>query len=169
MYSITCLSFNFLLLYPVLQRTFIHIYLCPLVPAFPLGSFLGRKAPGHGVCTSADSPNCFQNSCPDPQAHRRMHTLFCTLTGTFPILNISMSSFLILEFKRKKQILDSSGPTLHGLLISQPLMEGWRAPPPGRPGVPPLTGQAFSTCTRTRACMHTHATHRHTHTASISG
>ena len=151
---------------------FIHIYLCPLVSAFPLGRFLGRKMPGHGVCTSADSPNCFQNSCPDQHAHQRMHTLFCTLTGTFPILNISMSSFLILEFKRKKQILYSSGPTLHGLLVSQPLMEGWRAPPPGRSGVPqpPASTHTSSLAKhfpRARARMHAHTHMPHTRTPML--
>ena len=60
---------------------------------------------------------------PDWHAQQKIHTPFCALTATFPILNISMGSLLILEFKRKKNI-GSSSPRLHGLLVLQLLMRG---------------------------------------------
>lgn len=156
---------------------FPRICLRPLVPAFPRGGFLGGKAPGHRVCTSlfTDSPESSLNRCPNWHAQQKIHTPFCILTATFPILNISMGSLLILEFKRKKNI-GSSSPRLHGLLVLQLLMRGSEPLHQGGAGTPPPPAATAPAPwpailhTHGHGCTNTHMPHTcmHTHTASIS-
>ena len=126
-------------------------------------------------CLLPDSPESSLNSCPHWHAQQKIHTPFCTLTATFQILNISMGSFLILEFKRKKDI-KSSSPRLHGLLVLQLLKKGGELLHQGGAGIPPPPAATTPAPwpgvlhTQGHGCTNTHTphTHVHTHTTSTS-